>query len=211
MSMSLLRKKFDGHPWRFLITAWTLYIVCFFLIDNFNREPVIWIHSPLDDLIPFSRFAIIPYACWFPLLFIPMILLLRRHDYEDVWNLSMPLFLSMFGSLLFYLIVPNGLNLRPQEPGGHDLFTWLVSFIQDVDTPENVCPSIHVSTTLIIDLTIRRIMKRREHAEGIFFVDLLSASIILSTMFLKQHSVIDVFWGIVTGAAIYLIWNRKQK
>ena len=34
---------------------------------------------------------------------------------------------------------------------------------------------------------------------------LLTVSISLSTLFLKQHSVIDVFWGLVMSAVMYFI------
>ena len=34
---------------------------------------------------------------------------------------------------------------------------------------------------------------------------ILTISISLSTLFLKQHSVIDVFWGLIMGVAMYFI------
>ena len=207
--MRTLKKIYDRNPWKFVILAWLLYVVSFFLIDNFNRDPVIYLHSRIDDLIPFSRFAIIPYASWFPLLVIPMGKRMLKKEYEQVWDLLVPMFIAMFGSLIFYLIVPNGLHLRPAEVKGSDLCAWLVRSIQSMDTPENVCPSIHVSTTVLIDLFLQ---KQHKHETGMrIFLHILAVSICLSTMLLKQHSVIDVFWGLVVALVIQYCWNHSSK
>ena len=86
--------------------------------------------------------------------------------------------------------------------------------MQQADTPTNVCPSIHVASSLAMDLAICRSVlgqKRRVRiaSHGVFVL------IVLSTVFLKQHSVIDVFWGAVLTLVLHGIWiwiiNPKEK
>lgn len=207
--MRRLRSLYEKNPWKFVILAWVLYVVSFFLIENFNRDPVIYLHSRIDDLIPFSRFAIIPYAGWFPLLVIPMGKRMVKQEYDQVWDLLVPMFIAMFGSLIFYLIVPNGLHLRPAQVEGNDLCAWLVRSIQSMDTPENVCPSIHVSTTVLIDMFLQ---KQHKGETGMcIFLHALAIAICLSTMFLKQHSFVDVFWGLAAALVIRYFMDRSSK
>ncbi len=82
---------------------------------------------------------------------------------------------------------------------GSDIFARLVRAIYRSDTPMNVCPSIHVfnSVTLLLAYYRSRIFDapRRRWMRPAAMV--LCMSITLSTMLLKQHSVIDVVFGLL--------------
>ena len=70
-----------------------------------------------------------------------------------------------------------------------------------MDTPTNVLPSIHVSSTVSIILAVRvsESLKNRRAVKTVIYI--VSALIILSTMFIKQHSIYDV----VSGAALSIV------
>ena len=106
-----------------------------------------------------------------------------------------------------YLIFPNGLDLRV-EITRQNIFADLVRLIQAVDTPTNVCPSIHVASAMAMDLAIcRSVLGQRRWVR--MLANSVFVLICLSTVFLKQHSVIDIFWGVAVTAVLHLVFSRR--
>lgn len=192
------------HPILFMALYAVFYLSCFAFLEKHILVPDLWVHCRLDDLIPFCKYAIIPYVMWFPWIPFTLFYILRRAPRADFWRLCLPLFAGMTLSLLFYVVVPNGLALRPHSVPGTDFFAEAVRALYRHDTPTNVCPSIHVfnSVTLMLayyrcncfDVPGRRWMRPA--------AAILCLSITLSTMLLKQHSVIDVVFGILLALAL---------
>lgn len=114
------------------------------------------------------------------------------------------MFSGMAICLLLYLLFPNGLNLRPQTIPINNPAAWLVQTIWSMDTSTNVCPSIHVASTLAILFAVWRshIWHHRKLVVG--GCTLLTVLICLSTLFLKQHSVVDVLCGIALTVLLHL-------
>ena len=107
-------------------------------------------------------------------------------------------------SLLFCAIVPNGTDLRPAYIYGNDIFTRTVRALWRTDTPTNVFPSIHVFNSVTLALAYHHCarLRGRKWLWVRVSADLLCVSIILSTMLLKQHSVIDVIGGIILALTL---------
>lgn len=42
------------------------YLSFFALLERTIQTPDLWVHCQLDDLIPFCKYAIVPYILWFP-------------------------------------------------------------------------------------------------------------------------------------------------
>ena len=188
-----------------LLLGWVGYFALYFLTENLiPRESCYVVHSPLDDLIPFCKYAIVPYFAWF--LWIPFTLfyLLWKAPRADFWRLCLPLFAGMTIALACYVILPTGLDLRPYRVYGSDLFAQAVRMLYATDTPLNVCPSIHVfnSVTLMMAYYRSHIFEepRRRWMRPASAV--LCVSIIASTVLLKQHSCIDVLLGILLAMAL---------
>lgn len=75
----------------------------------------------------------------------------------------------------------------------------MVAFLYETDTPTNVFPSIHVfNTAVVCSSVLKSAQKKRAKALNL----LLSASIVLSTVFLKQHSILDVAAGLLMAAGL---------
>lgn len=193
------------HPYSLWLLYYIPYLICFVLLEHFIT-PVFIIHSPIDDWIPFNEFFILPYLLWFPFMFGSLLYFLWK-DKQFFQDLCFFMFLGMSISLLTYLTLPNGLNLRVDFTVDNP-FAWLVSFIQGVDDSANVCPSIHVASTFSIMLVIAR-YPRFSHPQLIKPIAwLIGIAIILSTMFLKQHSVIDVIAGLALSTLLYFVTYR---
>ena len=104
------------HPIYFMGLYALFYLTFFALLERTIQTPDLWVHCRLDDLIPFCKYAIIPYSLWFPWIPFTLFFILYKGERSDFWRLCLPLFAGMTMALLFYAIVPNGLALRPRGP-----------------------------------------------------------------------------------------------
>ena len=192
------------HPVGFMALYSIFYLSVFHYLEANVPLRSILVHCRLDDLIPFCKYAVIPYFAWF--LWIPFTLfyLLWKAPRADFWRLCLPLFAGMTIALAVYVILPNGLDLRPYRVYGSDIFARIVRQLYSTDTATNVCPSIHVfnSVTLMMAYYRSRIFEdpRRRWMRPASAV--LCLSIIASTVLLKQHSCIDVVMGILLAMAV---------
>ena len=102
------------------------------------------------------------------------------------------------------MIYPNGLTLRPDNLPD-DIFGKLIGIIYAGDTPTNVFPSIHVYSSIVVDIAIRKCSYLKEHKAVKAASFILCMLICLSTVFIKQHSVTDVAGAIILTAIMYII------
>lgn len=196
---------FARHPLCFMALYFLLYLSAFnFLETQISMPSVVLVHCRLDDLIPFCKYAIIPYFAWFAWIPFTLFYLLWRAPREDFWRLCLPLFGGMTLALMCYVIVPTGLDLRPYWVPGNDIFARAVRFLYRTDTPTNVCPSIHVfnSVTLMLAYYRCRIFEEPKRRWMRPAAAVLCVSIVCSTMLLKQHSCIDVALGALLAFAL---------
>ena len=180
------------------------YLAFFKLLEQGIQVPDLVLHCRLDDLIPFCKYAIIPYYLWFAWIPCTLFYLLWFNDRREFWRLCLPLFTGMTLSLLFCAIVPNGTDLRPAYIYGNDIFTRTVRALWRTDTPTNVFPSIHVfnSVTLMMAYYRSHIFETPGRRWMRPASAVLCVSIIASTVLLKQHSCIDVLLGILLAMAL---------
>ena len=199
------RNWFARHPIGFMALYFLLYLSAFnFLETQISMPRVLLVHCRLDNLIPFCKYAILPYFAWFAWIPFTLFYLLWKAPREDFWRLCLPLFGGMTIALACYVILPTGLDLRPYSVPGTDLFARAVRMLYRTDTPTNVCPSIHVFNSVTLALAYHHCarLRGRKWLWVRVSADLLCVSIILSTMLLKQHSVIDVMGGIILALTL---------
>ena len=190
---------------------WLLYLPCYLFyfahlqLREVPASAVRIIESPLDRMIPTIPAFFIPYAMWWIIFPGALVFFLFRGTKKDFLKLCFILFGGYTICMVVYTIWPNGLNLRdPIESA--DLFSAAVNWLRSIDPPRNVCPSMHVSSTIAIDLVVREcryIKLRYKNIETI-----IAVLICLSTMFIKQHSVIDVILGWAMSVLLWFIWKR---
>lgn len=200
--------------------GWTLIYVVFYMpwfiyLEQTVTENYTLIHLPIDDKIPFCEYFIIPYYIWFA--FVPAIMIyLLIYSKKEFYEASAFLFTGMTIFLIICTVWPNGLNLRQDISYRDNFCADIVRSLYETDTSTNVFPSMHVFNTLgcLIALLKSKGMKGRYIIKGLSIV--LSILIVLATMFLKQHSIIDVIGGFGLAAIMYIIvyvpnWEKKLK
>ncbi len=164
------------------------------------------IHTALDDKIPFCEYFVIPYFLWF--LYVPLvILILFFTSKKEFYQTCGFLFGGMTICLLICTFFPNGQNLRQYADltSRDNIFIQILSALYKTDTDTNVFPSIHVFNSIGIHIAVMK---------GSFFANkkwiklssfILCVLIILSTMFLKQHSVLDGIGAGILAVIMYCL------
>ena len=137
-----MRTWCNRHPIGFMGCFLVFYLLFFFWLEHRHPVAELVIHCPLDDWIPFCKYAVIPYFLWFAWIPVSLLLWLRRAPRPEFWRLCLPLFAGMTLALTFCALVPNGVHLRPAEVPGQDLFAQAVRWLYSSDTDTNVFPSI---------------------------------------------------------------------
>lgn len=167
------------------------------------------IHVSLDDVIPFCEVFVIPYMLWFAYVAV-VVAYFFLHDRDDYFRIFVFLCTGMTVFLLISTLWPNGHRLRPYVMPRDNVFTYLVSALYKADTPTNLWPSIHVYNSLGCHIAVmksRRLEKHKGIRIGSF---ILCTFIIMSTMFIKQHSVFDVVTAFIMAAIMYGIVYRTD-
>lgn len=203
--------KDNPHCWWALVLFYLIVVYILpekLIIDNYTSTAI-----PFDDVIPFFAPAVVFYVLWFPLMFFTGLWLM----FKDSLNFPRYMFalaICMTVSGAIYLLWPNGQDLRPDLSQPRGLFEWMLAGLYDIDTNTNVLPSLHVSCTAVAVAcvwatpTIRRKWVLAAHT-------VLSLLVASSTVFVKQHAILDLFAGAALGVVAVLLsfalFRRKGK
>jgi len=196
-----------SHLW--LLLSWVGYFVFYFLTENLipaeNCRPV---HCFLDDIIPFCEVFIIPYVFWYALIVISLGWFLL-YDVESFKKLQTYIIITQIVAMACYILIPTRQDLRPVVFPRENVFTGIVAALYAFDTSTGVCPSLHVAYSLGIASVW---LRQKEASKGWkAFVVIAVILICLSTMFIKQHSAVDVLAAIpVALLAEWLLYSRKR-
>ena len=190
--------------------AWVL-LYGFIYMEKRTDVHYFLIHSPLDDYIPFVEYFIVPYLLWFAFVAVAAGYFFFT-DKTGFYRLSAFLIVGMTFFLFLCTVFPNGLNLRPATFARDNIFVELVKHVYATDTPTNVLPSIHVFNSLGVCIAIWHSEALKKHRKIQYGAYLLAVLIILSTVFLKQHSVTDVIAAFALACVIYpFVYATQEK
>lgn len=192
-----------------LILYGIIYLAWFAWLERRTTGHYRIIHMAADDYIPFCEAFVVPYFLWF-LYVAAVVLYFLFKNKTDYYKTCTFLFTGMTVFLIISTLWPNGHHLRPLVMPRNNMFTHWVKLLYNVDTATNLWPSIHVYNSLGAHFAIihsKEFENKKSIRIGSF---LLAASIILSTMFLKQHSVFDVLTAFAMAAIMYTIVYRTD-
>ena len=201
MNTRSLRSRLKPHLW--FQAYWVVSLVWFFWLDLTITDPKYIIHSPIDDFIPFNEWFVFPYCSWF-LLLAAVTALLWWNDTESYDKLCLMMFSGMTFCLILYMVLPNGLDIRPtaEAVGRDNIAMQIMQLLWKADASVNVCPSIHCQSSgcMALAFSQSRLAKGRPGLKVLAWV--WAALICASTVFTKQHSILDV----VCGLALVAVW-----
>ncbi len=190
------------------LLGWVGYFILYFLTENLiPAEKCHAVHIAMDDIIPFNELFAIPYVFWYVLIVITL-LYFAVYNPEGFKRFMSFIIVTQVVAMAVYIIYPTKQELRPESFERENVLTWLMGTIYSFDTNTGVCPSLHVAYSLGIasawlkERDVSRLWK--------VFVCLAVLMICLSTMFVKQHSALDVFAAIPLGILAEIIAYGKH-
>lgn len=195
------------HAWTLLY--FPLYLAWFAWLEKTVTRRFHVVHVTLDDFIPFVEYFIVPYLLWFLYVAVGMLYFFFR-DVQGYYRLCAFLFVGMTVFLFISTVYPNGHYLRPSVFPRDNVCSALVQWLYAADTPTNLFPSIHVYNSIGIHIAVSHSQELRRHRALQIASGVLMLSIILATMFLKQHSVFDVVTACGMAAVMYTMVYGRQ-
>ena len=186
-----------------------VYLVCFFLLEQLITDNYWATQLPLDALVPFCPFFVVFYCLWYPLLISVGVYLLSA-DHSGFRRYMTFLGVSFFLSLLIWFLIPSGQDLRPDLTGQAGFFSRWIAALYGVDTNTNVFPSVHVVGSIGAAWAVwdcQELRRRRWPGPAATALALL---ICLSTVLIKQHSILDGVCGAALAAVVGAVVYRRQ-
>ena len=190
------------HAWVFLYAL--IYFPWFGYLEKNVTNNFHIIHTALDEKIPFVEFFIVPYLLWFAFITFAALYFFFTSR-SEFYRMAAFMIIGMTVFLIISTIYPNGQILRPTEFARENVFVNLVRDLYKGDTPTNIFPSIHAYNSIGVHVAVRNSEHLRENKIAQHGTFMLAVLIILSTMFLKQHSVLDVIGAIILAVPAYYL------
>lgn len=191
-----------------LLIYWPIFLILFLFVERLSPvESYHPVSCALDAKIPFCEYFLIPYLFWFIYL-IGMHLYTLLYDVEAFRKLMWFVIISYSITILLYFLFPTCQALRPAFFERDNLFTRFLFHFYQFDTNTNVCPSLHVIGSVAVWCTSWHIKKFQTTLWRMFF-GITALLICAATMFLKQHSVIDVIMAIPVCFIAYYFSFKK--
>lgn len=198
-------KKLEIKP---IIT--TISLVCIqsilYFISKLLQGDLNLVGNVIDTKIPFLPVFFIPYCIWYLMIFIiPYYLYCKDKDKFIKYTMAYIL-CSMIGNIVF-ISYPSTVA-RPTVTGT-DIFSLIAKFIYWIDTPTNCFPSLHCAISMLFILYICE--SKNTNIITKISVCIISILIMLSTLFTKQHVVVDFISGDMLALIVYLIVKPSKK
>ncbi len=199
-------KLFEKYKHFFIVPVFfVFYMAVFHYVENRTGLQIHMLHSHLDTYIPFCEYFIIPYILWFFYIAFAVIYFgLINKNRSEYYRLITSLGFGMTLFLIISLVFPNGHNLRPHYFERNNLFVRMVQYLYRIDTSTNVLPSIHVFNSVVVAIAVADSSSFKNRLWIVRCSNLLAFLIVCSTVFLKQHTLIDVIAALLLNIICFL-------
>ncbi len=153
----------------------------------------------LDRAVPLQPVWVLAYASQWVFSFLPVFVVRGVPLRRRVVLAYLAIVTIAYAGFLFYPTVAP----RPSHVTGDGFFAWTLSAVYGSDPPYNCFPSLHVAYSWLAALAAYHVHR------GLGLTALLWAVVIsLSTLFTKQHYVVDVVAGVAMAYAAYAAFVR---
>ena len=194
---SLTRPYPVSGPMIALMALAPLYI---FIARSVSGRPLHAPELPVDGALPLlPAWALVYGALYFVLILLPVFIVRENVHVRRMFLAYLTVWLTAYVCFLLY---PTAAPRAPKIVGG-GFMAWGLRLLYSADPPYNCFPSLHVAHSVVSALMCHRVHRR------VGLVAIACASLVaLSTLFTKQHYVLDVIAGAFLGWLAYAILFR---
>ncbi len=183
--------KSDRFKHLLLLLYWPLYGFMFFAVERLIKfESYHSMHCALDDVVPFFEWFLFPYLFWFIFL-IGMLFYTLLWDIHSFKKYMWFIIITYTVTIIIYLVFPNQQDLRAYDITRSNALIDFIHWYYDFDTNTNVCPSLHVIGSVAVFYASWNAPHFKKWSIRIVMF-IITVLISISTVFLKQHSVLDI-------------------
>ncbi|MBI4983134.1 inositol phosphorylceramide synthase [Candidatus Woesearchaeota archaeon] len=177
----------------------SIWIAPYFLINTFSQGRVeLTLNTFLDQVFPVLPIMVLFYLSSFALVLAPYFAVENRERFKAA---AKSYLLAMTVSYLTFLLFPVK-AIRPAILST-DIFSRLLQWVYSADLPYNNFPSLHITLSLLSAWIINHENKK----VGKWMI-LWAVMVLWSTLFTKQHTIIDVVGGLALSSIGYLAYKR---
>ena len=199
-----IKDYFAERKYFFLVLYWVIWAAWYFLLNTFLKDPHL-IHIPLDDKIPFIEYFVVPYVLWYGYIVFAHLWTFFTSK-RDFLVMCCLIGLSELFSLIVLTAYPSMHDMRP-DPSSvrQNVFTSLVFALYGTENPYCIFPSEHCMLAIVITvgLLFSERFKGKVWPKVVFPV--FTVLVMLSTVFIKQHSIADVFLAMAMCVPVCLL------
>lgn len=194
-----------NKKWKIVgMLCFLLSIPAIMLIYPYLNTPSRGVHTlvtSLDKAIPVVKWFVIPYVAWVGYITITLIYFCFK-DPALAFKTILVFDLGLLACFLIYYFYQTVGPVRP-EIIGHDLLSQLLQYVYQIDQPYNCFPSIHVMSSYLMIRAVRNHPRLNKWIN--WTIICFSTSIILATLLIKQHVIMDVVAAILLVNCLYKI------
>lgn len=192
------------RPYRVTIPMIALVMLVPFYIFIGESMPGRTVHIPavsLDGTLPLQPAWALVYGTLYLFLIVLPVFVVRQ---EEQIRRTVYAYLTIWITAYVIFLAYPTMASRPAEVMGKGFAAWGLRFLYDADPPYNCFPSLHVAHSFVSALTCYRVHRRLGIAA------MICASLVgLSTLFTKQHYILDVIAGILLACGAYALFLRN--
>lgn len=187
-----------------LLFSIPLLSIIYGILNNSNRG-VYSLVTDIDRIIPLNKYFVIPYVFWYLYIFGMFVYLLLK-DEEIYYKTLISYNLGMIVCFIIYYIFQTT-TPRPFLVG-EDVLTRMIMYIYNNDKPFNCFPSIHCISSYLMIVAVWKLENTKKWFRII--IGGTSFIIIISTLFIKQHVILDAISAIILGDIIFKFVNSFE-
>lgn len=194
------------RPYRVTIPMIILVSLVPFYIFIPELMPGRTLHSPeldLDRLVPLQPVWALVYGALYLFLILLPVFVVRE---EEQINRTVFAYLTVWiAAYVFFVLYPTAAP-RPPKVIGDGFAVWGLRLLYSSDPPYNCFPSLHVAHSFVSALACYRVHR------GVGVAAVFCASLVgISTLFTKQHYVLDVIAGVLLAFVAYVVFLRNSR
>ncbi|WP_019636969.1 phosphatase PAP2 family protein [Paenibacillus fonticola] len=196
-----MKRKFTDYKPLLWILAIPILNV-FYGVLNHGNTTVRSLMISWDHHIPFISAFIIPYVLWYPFI-IAMLFAYFLKNKATYYRTLLTLCLGLIASYITFYFYQTTVE-RPIITETGPTY-WLVNLIYMTDGPYNCFPSIHVLTSYLM---LKGLSECNWSNLSKWTIMISSWIITFSTVFVKQHVLLDIVGAIVLVELLYFIVRK---
>lgn len=181
---------------RFFLFAITLAYVIggYFFMNVFTAGREVYAPLYVDSFLPTISWFVVIYFSSYLLWALPFFIA----STEQLRPICLAYWSVLTASYLIFLLYPIQM-LRP-EIQGQTFFDGIVLWLYSIDHPYNTFPSIHVGLAFLASFFLLKLKQT-------WYFVLWAIIVAVSTLFIKQHYLLDVVGGFIIALLALYIYN----